>query len=416
MDTFGCPFFIFCDIYSLMGKVTVTTMTPEGLLKRFSGLPPYKTFYSWDAARTADLISDIDRSAGSGGYSLGTVIFCRDELVDGEARIITLALIFRALGLEYPSITKYWTPEELRRIKDNQRVIARSLAGVDRSRFRKTLLEETFLTCITTEELTDSFSFFDSGRERGRELDCADILKAYHLVSMRRESESDKSEAVSGWESLTKDDLLHLLSLQAMLWHWLRGEGAYPLTKEQSYLFEGVEKDRKYPYVERVIRSGFCLESPMINGKWFFDHTFHYMALLNDVYRMIREGLPSILRKVDFQNPSEVRCMDLFLALALFAEDRFGADSGILLPKLFMYAFSLRLENASVTLERINAHVLAPYSMLTAIRYASDVSEVLSYNLALRLDGMKNVAFRTRGPVRDIDFEKDFDFWLKEGE
>ena len=108
--------------------------------------------------------------------------------------------------------------------------------------------------------------------------------------------------------------------------------------------------------------------------------------------------------------------MDLFLALALFAADRFGADSGILLPKLFMYAFSLRLENASVTLERINAHVLSQYSMLTAIRYASDVSEVLSYNLALRLDGMKNVAFRTRGPVRDIDFEKDFDFWLKEGE
>ena len=397
-----------------MGKVTVTTLTPEGLLKRFSSLPPYKTYYSWDAGRTADLISDIDASSGSGGYSLGTVIFCGDELVDGAARIITLSLIFRALGLEYPHIEKYWTPEELRRIKDNQRVISRSLAGIDRTRFKKTLLKETFLTCITTEELTDSFSFFDSGRERGRELDCADILKAYHLVSMRGDSEADKSDAVTKWESVRKDDLLHLLSLQAMLWHWLRGEGASPLTKEHSFLFEGVGKDRKYPYVQRVVRSGFCLESPMINGKWFFDHTFHYLALLGDVYAMMKRVIPSVQSRVDLSNPSEERCMDLFLSLALFAADRFGEDTYILLPKLFMYSFALRLENASVTLERINSHVLAKDSMLTAIRYASDVSEVLSYNLAIHLDGMKNIAFRTRGPVRDIDFEKDFDYWLKE--
>lgn len=399
-----------------MGKVTVSTLTPEGLLKRFRGLPPFKTYYGWDAGRTADLISDIDRSSGSGGYSLGTVIFHGDELVDGEARIITLSLLFRSLGLTYPHIEKYWTPEELRRIKENQRVVSRSLAGVDRTRFKKTLLEETFLTCITTEELTDSFSFFDSGRERGRELDCADILKAYHLVSMRRDSEKDKCEAVTGWESVSKDELLHLFSLQAMLWHWLRGEGASPLTKEHSFLFEGVEKDRAYPYVQRVVRSGFCLESPMINGKWFFDHTFHYLALLNDVYKMTADTIPAVLHTVDPLNPSEQRCMDLYLALALFAADRFGPDSGILLPKLFMYSFALRLENASVTLERINSHVLSKESMLTAIRYASDVSEVLSYNLALRLDGMKNIAFRTRGPVKDIDFEKDFDIWFKEGE
>ena len=30
------------------------------------------------------------------------------------------------------------------------------------------------------------------------------------------------------------------------------------------------------------------------------------------------------------------------------------------------------------------------------------------------LDGMKNISFRGKGPVRDIDFDKDFDMWLKE--
>lgn len=51
--------------------------------------------------------------------------------------------------------------------------------------------------------------------------------------------------------------------------------------------------------------------------------------------------------------------------------------------------------------------------MLSVIRYASDVEEVLAYNLALRLDGMKNIVFRTKGPVRDIDFDRDFDIFLK---
>ena len=87
----------------------------------------------------------------------------------------------------------------------------------------------------------------------------------------------------------------------------------------------------------------------------------------------------------------------------------------ILLKKIFKYSFAPLLEDLSVTLSKLNEHVLdSKSSLLNVIRYSSDVGEVDSYNLALMLDGMKNISFRGKGPVRDIDFDKDFDMWLKE--
>lgn len=396
-----------------MGKITVKDINIKELLSNLESIPSYKSLYTWDGQKTSELVKDIAISKDK--YPLGTVIFHKNDLVDGLSRIITFSLIFKALGYEYPNIVKSWSPEELRRIKENWRIIKKSIEGYDKESFKFALLNNAFITVITLDDLSDCFSFFDSGHERGRELDMADILKAYHLVSMRGDSEDDKISTVAKWESFKKDDLLHLFILQSMLWHYLRGEGACPLTKEHAFLFEGVEKDRDYPYVKRVLDTLYCLESPMINGKWFFDHTFHYMYLLKDVLKMTEREIPSVLKKVDLSNPSQERCFDLYLALALFAADRFGDRTQILLKKIFKYSFAPLLEDLSVTLSKLNEHVLdSKTSLLNVIRYSSDVEEVDSYNLALMLDGMKNISFRKKGPVRDIDFENDFDMWLKE--
>lgn len=396
-----------------MGKVTIKDVSIQELLSLINHIPQYKSVYTWDGQKTSELIKDIAIAKES--YPLGTIIFHRDDLVDGLSRVITLSLAFKALGYKYPELTKSWTPEELKRIKENWRIIKKSIEGFDKESFKNSLLNNTFVTLIIAEELSDCFSFFDSGHERGRELDMADILKAYHLVSMRGDSEKDKIDSVAKWESFDKAELLHLFMLQSMLWHYLRGEGAYPLTKEHAFLFEGVEKDRDYPYVKRVLDTLYCLESPMINGKWFFDHTFHYIDLLREVYKMTEKEIPTVLKRVDLNNPSQERCFDLYLALALFAADRFGDKTQILLKKIFKYSFAPLLEDLSVTLSKLNEHVLdSKSSLLNVIRYSSDVGEVDSYNLALMLDGMKNISFRGKGPVRDIDFDKDFDMWLKE--
>ena len=408
-------FFIFydCGIFFVMGKVTVKDIGIEELLSMIDHIPAYKSLYSWDSLKTSELIKDIAISKDK--YPLGTIIFNQGDLVDGLSRVITLSLVFKALGYQYPEIIKSWTPEELRRIKENWRVIKKSIEGYNRESFKKSLFNNAYITVISAEDLSDCFSFFDSGHERGRELDMADILKAYHLVSMRGDCEEDKISTVAKWESFEKDELLHLFMIQSMLWHYLRGVGACPLTKEHAFLFEGVEKDRDYPYVKRVLDTLYCLESPMINGKWFFDHTFHYLDLLRCVIKMTEKQIPSVLKKVDLTNPSQERCFDLYLALALFAADRFGERTQILLEKIFKYSFAPLLEDLSVTLSKLNEHVLDnKTSLLNVIRYSSDVEEVDSYNLSLMLDGMKNISFRKKGPVRDIDFEKDFDMWLKE--
>ena len=159
-----------------MGKVTIKDVSIQELLSLINHIPQYKSVYTWDGQKTSELIKDIAIAKES--YPLGTIIFHRDDLVDGLSRVITLSLAFKALGYKYPELTKSWTPEELKRIKENWRIIKKSIEGFDKESFKNSLLNNTFVTLIIAEELSDCFSFFDSGHERGRELDMADILKA----------------------------------------------------------------------------------------------------------------------------------------------------------------------------------------------------------------------------------------------
>ena len=152
---------------------------------------------------------------------------------------------------------------------------------------------------------------------------------------------------------------------------YLKPYNAYML-RDDSLLFEC---NTIHPYIKYLFNDAdnnqieFLFNKNYLALKWFFDHTFHYIDLLREVYKMTENEITTVLKRVDLNNPRQERCFDLYLALALFAADRFGDKTQILLKKIFKYSFAPLLEDLSVTLSKLNEHVLdSKSSLLNVIR------------------------------------------------
>jgi hypothetical protein len=60
-------------------------------------IPPYQRPYKWTAKNVNQLISDLLTFKHQQQYRLGTLVLHNDEIVDGQQRIITLALLIRVM-------------------------------------------------------------------------------------------------------------------------------------------------------------------------------------------------------------------------------------------------------------------------------------------------------------------------------
>lgn len=397
-----------------MGSIRISKIRALDFLSLMKSrkLPSYKN-YSWDEKNSELLVEDINKALKSTSYMLGEVVFVSDELLDGVGRLITLSLIAKALGLAYPSICRRWTPDEARRVKSSYSMVQRALAFTDIAEFRRFFSDSLYLNMIELESIEDSFSFFDDGDARGVALEPSDILKAYHLCSMREKSEGEKLSVSAKWESIGRERLHLLLRVWHPLYFWTRALPSPAFSLKGLSSFEGVEESLAYPYVKRL--KVHELNSEIVNGDLFFKRCFYYEKELGELLSIIEKKYPSLFDNVDFSLPSESSCFDLFLSLSLLMLDRFGPEcAGKALSAIFKFSFALRLEDSSVSLDRINKFILSSESILPVILYSKSPYDVYSFDLKNRLCDMRNIAMHISGPVKAIDFDEDFKRWINE--
>ena len=60
-------------------------------------IPPYQRPYKWTTKHVNQLISDLLTFSTQRHYRLGTLVLHNNEIVDGQQRIITLALLIRVM-------------------------------------------------------------------------------------------------------------------------------------------------------------------------------------------------------------------------------------------------------------------------------------------------------------------------------
>ena len=190
-------------------------------------LPKYQRPYKWSVKNVTALLDDIEFAINQATkhsdfkYRVGTLILHNDEehdilnIVDGQQRIITLALIRKVLDrtseapiLKTPITSKI--SEE--NIKRNFLTIKQHFAHLDadaKQSYLNAMVDVLGFVVVSTNDLAEAFQLFDSQNTRGRALAPHDLLKAFHLREMRNHP-NEMKHTVEKWERTNPKDI-HIL-------------------------------------------------------------------------------------------------------------------------------------------------------------------------------------------------------------
>lgn len=365
------------------------------------------------------------------------------NIVDGQQRTISLLLAARALiqrckarKLERKDLHERLI--ELERVMVNptftseisQKNVHSNYLEVDRIVSRANFTEahiDFFLNkCqVVAVELTDvseAFQFFDSQNARGRDLEPHDLLKAYHLREFSPRDEPLKAATVSRWENSDTKELATLFSQYLYrIRNWSKGVSARYFSKDDSDLFKGVNIDTvaSYPYVEqlriahhfvdhyngqyerkvdsREMGFPFHLDQIFINGRRFFEMISHYQSKVARISAESWNGhelvgvaaLDGYAQKImDVLNsyPARTRTGDcyvraMFDCLLIYYIDKFGhKELSRAIEKIFIWAYSLRLQMQVVQLASMDNHVLE-INLFRLIKDATRPADFINYSL-----------------------------------
>lgn len=397
-------------------------------------IPPYQRPYKWTAKNVNQLISDILAFKERKQYRLGTLVLHNDEIVDGQQRIITLALLIRimynALKDEkvkesYSDIDKkinafsnsdkvsFSNRYTLHNVIENIHTIESRKADFDQQLFDFLLTKCEFVV-VRLNSISEAFQFFDSQNARDKDLAAHDLLKAYHLREISTLSQED-SNNIDEWQNKPTSFLREVFLALFRAKRWSRGKWGRRFTKDHTDLFKGISLSdgKRYPFYQMEviahifssmynqdpiraidrnhIEYPFNLDDQIINGGRFFDMIRHYMNLYEHI-RLYRKSLPDgsrakeILNLITSYNGSgrtgDGYIRDMFYTLLLYYVDRFGEEElDKVIPQFFIWAYKLRLQLSAVQLASIDNYATAWDSMFRYVYDAKTPYDIININI-----------------------------------
>lgn len=361
-------------------------------------IPNYQRPYKWTAKNVIQLLDDIleAKTENKELYRLGTLILHKDggkyNIVDGQQRIITFALLlkaFRAGRIKFLNQSLSDNAYNKHNIPANYQVIERRIDNIVDDREKGELLDYIVNNCelivVITSDVSEAFQFFDSQNARGKKLYPHDLLKAYHLREMTDLSVEETEKIVKKWEDLDQKRLSELFSdYLYRIKEWIRGNKAIELNEHNIVKFKGITKQHGFPYA-MFYKSAFAyadylnqssisfvtgiqnikpfqIDAPIIAGKPFFEYANHYFEILKDIqnnnkyegYYINDNDIMKTLNRRKYKNGVGNKITRLLLdAAILLYVDRFchkkpeKADSELLerfVVFAFVWAYSLRAQ------------------------------------------------------------------------
>lgn len=313
-------------------------------------IPSYQRPYTWTVKNVDQLVRDIQKFRIAGQYRIGTFIINRFDstaphaggepgleaaatldIVDGQQRYLSFALIARALLSRSQHLSEHLVRElesssraivvpqrEDGRSNHNLLVNFRHLVSLfshwlaeELDDFTEFFLRDCTVVVLEVDDLDSAFQMFDSQNTRGRPLFPTDLLKAYHLreFCLTAASKEHVLSTVQRWEAIAPKEIDHLISqilFPIKLWsvnHELPPKGFGP---ENLDLFKGIREgdhgvvqfrwaqpmllakasvDRFCEENSTLISHGvipelkfpFQITQPVIDGEMFFRLVGHYV-------------------------------------------------------------------------------------------------------------------------------------------
>ena len=284
-------------------------------------IPDYQRPYKWTAKNANQLLDDIIEAMNENKevYRVGTLILHNKnnenkdyDIVDGQQRVITFALLLKALknsennqdNISFLSEELAANDYNLHNVLNNFRVFERRLNNIEKKDKLETFIKERCeLVVVITSDLSEAFQFFDSQNARGKALYPHDLLKAYHLREMQDLIAEETEKIVRTWEDCDQKELSNLFKEYLYrLKEWIKGNRSDELTEKNIDMFKGITAKDKHPYAQfykgafayadkhnnsSVLTDGkllkFQIDAPVIAGKPFFEYAKHYFGILADI-------------------------------------------------------------------------------------------------------------------------------------
>lgn len=367
------------------------------ILKKELTIPPYQRPYKWTLKNINELLNDIDSAKEkyikfdkNFKYRLGTVILHKInndkyEIVDGQQRIISLALLYYAItkNEDLPILKCELEIETSKSNAKNNYNFIENRLSLKKDKYRKELisdLENIFeFVVIVVKDINDAFQLFDSQNSRGKSLYPHDLLKAYHLREMN-ESKFDNSKksditrqhyikkAVEEWEekdSAEIHDLFTTFLFKILMWS--RNENAKNFTANEIENYKGTTINSEYTFAKRASLVSqypyFQIKEPFTSGKPFFDFVEYYINLKKYLVDILNndDNFKNIKDTINDFEPKGMGLkytINLFYAAVLFYYDKFNNLDLMAISKIFDWAFELRIIRDRVSLDSINKHAL----------------------------------------------------------
>lgn len=278
-------------------------------------IPYYQRPYVWSEDLALGLLSSIKRSFKNGSSNeilLGHIILHKEahenkesinNIVDGQQRITTLALILKALGdNDVPFLDNKINFLSHKALKRNFDLLKAECDNIkDKEKFISYIKNRVEFTYIKTGNLDEAFLYFDTHNTSGRALSETDLLKNHHLMFMdetkskqlmlqyaKKWNEYSLYGINTSWflrENLifrTLRSALYIRRTKTDAFNPYRTFGYYGADEEWYKFNYSIFEEFKNHFDEKIkiYKSNISLTDDILGGASFFEYVFKYCDIL----------------------------------------------------------------------------------------------------------------------------------------
>lgn len=177
-------------------------------------IPDYQRIYCWPQKNVEQLLDDIFAPRNH-IYHLGSMILqkkgCDYDIIDGQQRTVTLALVMRAMGIDNIQLLseRFNSVEAQKYVGYNRYIIEMYLdrhfhCETKRIEIAENILDKISFDVLTIEDssLELAYTFFSTQNARGKPLTDYELLKSHHLRFIPENYESQQRHLAKMWDNL----------------------------------------------------------------------------------------------------------------------------------------------------------------------------------------------------------------------
>lgn len=310
---------VFTNLNQLTKEKFTGTILFKDLIVSNLIIPDYQRAYVWDSERVKILLEDLDEQMNADlnqnnpeKYLLGSLILYKNdkdefEVVDGQQRLVSLALILRVLNdsdsNEFLGKSEFAHSESKKHIKENYDFIVswfsskkgwkiddkNNIANI--KTYIKELKDKIEFIYVVAPALDDAFIFFDSVNAKGKRLEACDLIKAFHLRALEDYSAKTKDSKSSltayfakEFEKLAKEkdgENLKILFNDTLTptRQWLRHNSnkvAYQMDVYNEFCAEIPQRFKSSPL---IAKDSLGILQNFVGGVDFFEYLSHFHRL-----------------------------------------------------------------------------------------------------------------------------------------